>query len=191
MKLLLLAVLLVAFYPYSQSHYFSSSHPDPLFLISHATPRHLAFNVLSLFLVWLIAEKVGESETRLLLVFFGASYLSLFIPVLFGQPVIGASAGIYAMVGYLLPSLVGLLPLYVSYLLFFPIILLEDCFLCNPWGKLFHIFGLTLGVLFHYFFDYHAFNLRKTAMTLGLGVDYYSLKGWGYPTGYVVYKIKK
>ncbi|MBR9680819.1 MAG: rhomboid family intramembrane serine protease [Candidatus Altiarchaeota archaeon] len=155
-----------------------------LFMISHASFEHLGMNLISLVLVWLMAHKVNEREGRLLGVFFASSILPLFIPILFSQPIIGASAGVFGMIGYLLPDMQNVIPLPVSYFLMFPVILLEGCFLCNPWSKLFHIFGLTIGVILHYMFDMHSLGLRKTALKLSLGSDYYSLIGLGYHVTY-------
>gem|GEM_PF-3512976 len=184
MIILILAVLLVAFFPYSTGHFFSQSHPDLLFMISHASINHLNMNLLSLLLVWLMAHKIGEDEKKLLEIFVGSSILPLFISILFSQPIIGASAGVYGMIGYLLSDLQEVVPLPVSYFLLFPVILLEGCFLCNPWSKVFHVFGLTTGVVFHYMFDIHSIGLRKLATQLSLGVDRYSLLGMGYPVEY-------
>jgi membrane associated rhomboid family serine protease len=186
--ILILAVLLIAFFPFSASHFFSPSHPDVLFMISHASQSHLAMNIIALLLVWLMAQKTGESEARLIGVFFATSLVPLFIPLMFAQPIIGASAGVYGMIGYLLPDLIGAVPLPVSYTVLLPMILFEDCFMCNPWSKLFHVFGLTLGVVFRYMFDVNSISLKRTAMQLNLGTDYYSLLSLGYPHGYVAYK---
>ena len=172
-------VVLIAFYPFSQSHFFSPSHPDLLFMISHASQKHLAINVLSIILVWLMAHKVGQKESKMFTVFLASSLVSLFIPIMFEQPVIGASAGIYGMVGYLLPDLMSVVPLPISYGIFFGVILLEGGLSINPWSKLFHAFGLTLGIVLRYMFDVHSLNLKKTASSLGLGTDYYSLRDPG------------
>ena len=188
MLLLILGILLITFYPFSASHFFSPSHPDPLFMISHASWSHLILNVISLLLVWLMAYRNNKDEKKLIAVFIGTSVISLFIPAMFGQPVIGASAGIYGMIGYLLPDLVGMIPLPISYGVFFAMILFEDCFTCNTWTKLFHIFGLTLGLIFRYMFDINNLSLKSTARKLNLGTDPYSLMGLGYPLGYVKYK---
>lgn len=188
MLLVILMAVLIAFFPFSQSHFFSPAHPDLLFMISHASQKHLAINVLSVLLVWLMAHKAGQKESKLFTVFLASSIISLFIPIMFEQPVIGASAGIYGMVGYLLPDLMAIVPLPISYGIFFGVILLEGGLAINPWSKLFHAFGLTLGIVLRYMFDVHSVNLKKTAASLGLGTDYYSLLGLGYPHGYVVYK---
>ncbi|MBR9689494.1 MAG: hypothetical protein GOV01_01175, partial [Candidatus Altiarchaeota archaeon] len=127
---------------------------------------------------------------RLVGVFVASSVIPLFIPILFSQPIIGASAGVYGMIGYLLPDMVGVIPLPFSYALMLPVILLESCFTCNPWGKLFHIFGLTIGVVLHYMFDMHSLNLRKTAIQLSMGTDYYALRGLGYQVEYNLPTIK-
>lgn len=158
-------------------------------MFSHASYTHLAINVLSLVIVWLMAQKAGESEVRLLAVFFSSSLLSLFIPLLFKQPVIGASAGIYGMVGYLLPDLVEVVPLPASYALFFLVILFENGLSANPWSKLFHAFGLTLGIVFRYMFDVRKIKLRENASKLGLGLDDYAMKGVGYPRAEIKYKV--
>ncbi len=188
MLLLILGILLIAFYPFSKFHFFSPSHPDPLFMISHSSWVHLTLNLISLLLVWLLANRNDEDEKKLIAVFIGASTISLFIPVMFGQSVIGASAGIYGMIGYLLPDLIGMIPLPFSYGIFLIMILSEGCFTCNAWTKLFHIFGLTLGIVFRYMFDVNKLKLKETARQLNLGTDFYSLMGLGYPLGYVKYK---
>lgn len=190
MLLVILIAVLIAFYPFSQNHFFSPSHPDLLFMISHASFQHLAINILSILMVWLMAHKTGQKETRMLGVFLASSLVSLFIPLMFEQPVIGASAGIYGMIGYLLPDLTAVVPLPISYAVFFGVVLFENGLAANPWSKLFHAFGLTLGVVLRYMFDIHSINLKKTASSLGLGTDYYSLLGLGYPHGYVVYRLK-
>lgn len=145
-------------------------------------------NIVALMLVWLMAHKAGEDERRLIGVFFASSVIPLFIPLMFAQPVIGASAGVYGMIGYLLPDLIGVVPLPLSYVSLLPLILFEGCFMCNPWSKLFHIFGLTLGLVFRYMFDVNSIALKKTALQLNLGTDYYSLLSLGYPRGYVEYQ---
>ena len=189
MLILILAVFLIAFFPFSAGHFFSPSHPDPLFMVSHASQSHLALNLVALLLVWLLAHRTGEDERRLLGVFFASSVVPLFIPVMFAQPIIGASAGIYGMIGYLLPDLVGVVPLPLSYAALLPMILFEECFTCKAWSKLFHIFGLTLGLVFRYMFDINSIALKRTALKLNLGTDYYSLLSLGYPHGYVTYRL--
>jgi len=183
--ILALALVLVAFHLWTGPFVFSPSNPSLLFMLSHSSDSHLLTNVLSLVLVWLMAQRTGESEKRLLVVFLVSSLVPLFIPVLFGQPIIGASAGVYGMIGYMLPDFVGVVPLGVSYAALFPLILLEGCFMCKPWGKLFHIFSLTLGVVLHYAWDIHSIGLQKSALSMRLGTDEYSLMGLGYPSGYV------
>ena len=160
-------------------------------MISHASWTHLIMNVISLLIIWLMAHRTNESEKRLILVFIGTSIVSLFIPIMFSQPVIGAAAGIYGMIGFLLPDLVNLVPLPFSYALFFLIILFEGCFTCNAWTKLFHAFGLTIGLVFRYIFVDINKGLKQTAKSLNLGTDYYSLMGLGYPLEYVSYKKPK
>ncbi|MBR9689859.1 MAG: hypothetical protein GOV01_03120, partial [Candidatus Altiarchaeota archaeon] len=81
MLVLILATLLIAFFPFSSAHFFSPSHPDILFMISHASTTHLAMNVLALLVVWLMAQKTEEKESRLVGVFVTSSVIPLFIPV--------------------------------------------------------------------------------------------------------------
>jgi len=190
MYLILLLLVMIILYPFSLNHFFSPSHPDLLFIFAHSSTSHLLMNSLSIFLLYLISWKLHINEKKLIMAFLLTSFASLFISYLFDLPVLGSSVGIYGMVGFILPELSAIVPLWLSYSLIFLGILMETAH-GLPWEKLFHIFGLTFGVVVRFFLDYR--NIAYMRNLISMGYDRYALIGVGYfPGSYVVeYKIKK
>ena len=184
MWLLILLSLLLIFYPFSLNHFFSPAHPDPLFLFAHSSPTHLLTNFLSIFIIYLLSKKLHLNERRLFIVFFVTSFSTLFISLLFDLPVLGSSVGVYGMAGFILPELSLLVPVWLSYsILFLSILLTPSSSL--PWDKLFHVFGLTFGLVLRYFRDYR--SILYISRLKDMGYDRYAIIGIGYyPRSYVV-----
>jgi len=191
MLLLLLGVVMLACYPFS-THLFSSPlHFNPLFMLAHESVTHLAINLLSLLLVWLISRRTGTRQGRLLLAFFTASLASLTMAFMFNLPIIGSSVGIYAMIGYLLPEMVSLAPLSLSYPAMSLLLFFESGITSKAWEKLFHWFGLTAGTVMHYMVDSRRLKLIKQMTNMGLGFDMYAVLGAAYPERTkLVYRLK-
>ncbi|MBR9680121.1 MAG: rhomboid family intramembrane serine protease [Candidatus Altiarchaeota archaeon] len=180
MILLILFLSLVLLYPFSIGHAFSIASPDPLFMFSHLSWAHLAQNLFAFMIVLLISWKEKLDEFLLTISFFVTSIISLIFVYLFDTEIMGASVGIYGMFGFILPDLEPKIPLYLSYPCFLVLILLETCPACLPWEKLFHLFGLTLGILMRFMLDLREYKLKEQAAEMGYGLDYYSRKGFGY-----------
>ena len=181
MLLLLLGLSMIAAYPFSRALYFSPRHPSLFFLFAHESLTHLALNLFALILVWLISKRTGTRQSRLLLTFFVASFTSLVLSFMFDLPVIGASVGIYGMMGYLIPEMVDKIPLHWSYSALSLLILLDGGIAANAWEKLFHFFGLTFGVVLRYMTDSRRLSLIRQMGEMGMGFDVYSVLGAAYP----------
>ena len=182
MLLLLLGVVIVALYPLSNLLYFSPIHPNPLFLFAHESITHLSINLFSLILVWLISKRTGVKQSRLLFTFFVASFATLVFSLMFDLPVIGASVGIYGMIGYLIPEMIDKVPLHWSYSVLSLLIILDGGIVAKVWEKLFHFFGLSFGVLLRYMMDARQLSLIKQMGKMGMGFDVYSVLGAAYPS---------
>lgn len=180
MILFLLFLSLVLLYPFSAGHVFSVTNPDLLFMFSHLSLEHLGQNLLAFLVVLIISWREKLDQLLLTTSFFVTSIISLVFVYLFDTEIIGASVGIYGMFGFILPDLEPRIPLYLSYPVFLVIILLEACPACLPWEKLFHLFGLTLGILMRFMLDLREYKLKEQAAELGYGLDHYSRQGFGY-----------
>ena len=189
MYLVILLILFLVFYPFSYRHFFSPSHPDIFFLFAHSSPSHFFTNFISVFLLWFISRKLKLNQKRLFIVFFVTSFSSLFLSYLFDLPVIGSSVGIYGMTGFILPELSIIVSPAISYTVLFLAILLAPSLI--PWGKVFHIFGFSFGVIARYFLDYR--TISYLAALRSMGYDYYSVRGTAYlPGSYMIeYKREK
>ena len=182
MILLLLGVIIVLLYPLSASLYFSPLHPNPFFLFGHESITHLGINIFSLMLVWLISKRTGVKQGRLLLTFFLSSFATLLFSLMFELPVIGASVGIYGMIGYLIPEMIDKIPLHWSYSVLSLLIVLDGGVAAKVWEKLFHFFGLTFGVVLRYMMDARQLLLIRQMSKMGMGFDTYSALGAAYPS---------
>lgn len=168
-------------FPYSASLYFSPAHPNPLFLFAHESVAHLGINLFSLILVWLLSKKTETSQSKLLLSFLSASFATLLFSIMFNLPIIGASVGIYGMIGYLIPEMINKIPLHWSYFSLSILILFDGGLTTKVWGKLFHFFGLNFGVILRYMIDSRKISLINQMRKLGMGFDRYAALGAAYP----------
>ena len=182
MWLLLLGLIMVVAYPFSADLFFSPIHPNPLFLIAHESLPHLAINLFSIILVWLIARRTGTRQKNIIGTFFIASFASILFSWMFNLPVIGASVGIYGMIGYLLPEMVAWIPLHWSYSILSVLILFDGGLTANPWEKLFHFLGLNFGMVFKYMTDARRLSLMRQMRRMGMGFDMYAALGAAYPS---------
>lgn len=182
MWMLLLGLTMIIAFPFSRLLFFSPTHPNPLFLFAHESLTHLGVNLFSLMLVWLVSKKTGTRQKRLLFSFFSASFATLLFSLMFDLPIIGASVGIYGMIGYLIPEMIDKIPLHWSYSVLSLVIMFDGAINVRVWEKLFHFFGLTFGVVLRYMTDAKQMSLIKQMKSMGLGFDTYSSLGAAYPT---------
>jgi len=186
MLILLLGLAMILAFPFSELLYFSPLHPNPLFLFAHESVSHLSINLFSLILVWLLSKRTGTKQSKLIFSFFLSSFATLIFSLMFNLPIIGASVGIYGMIGYLIPEMIGKIPLHWSYSVLSAIILFDGNLATKTWEKLFHFFGLTFGVVLRYMTDSKQISLIKQMKKLGMGFDTYSALGAAYPVKTVI-----
>ncbi len=117
----------------------------PWFFLCHASFRHLFKNLLALAASYILAEEVKVKDRDLVAAFLVANALVAFFAVSFKVKVVGASAGIYAMIGLTVPEMARVTDPFLILAAIAAAIIFERPAVASPWVKLFHLLGFLAG----------------------------------------------